>query len=105
MNGVDLISIKQFIYETIYPNIKTLIIISIMIPIMFNIIILILFKIIDIKGIKSIALLGNNKIYKKFIDFLIRVYKSKELLIYIRKRGYAEILFYVITLILVLILL
>jgi hypothetical protein len=88
------------------PYLKILLIISIMIPIILNAIVLLLFVLIERKGTVSsyvLPLFEKNKYSKKFIGYLIHICSKKELLSYYRGRNTAEIKFYLVLLLFVLI--
>lgn len=108
--------LKQFnliplIISIFLSNIKIIISISMIIPIMINIIILLLLRTLDKNGNDSVLINSLSRLFpnflnivqssKSFINYLIKIVNNKELLNYYKSRGYLEILFYVALLLMV----
>lgn len=118
LSATNLISYIYLPADLIYPYIKVLLFISIIIPIVINAIFLWLFILIERKGTISIPILEKNNRksasllaflisklkVREVLDYLTKICSNKELLSYYRSRNIAEIKFYVIMLLMVLIL-
>ncbi len=92
-------------FATYQSYIKIILLFAIFIPILINVIILFLLAIIEWKG--NVKYLTESKIipniFKRFINYLLKIVNNKELLTYYKNRGFAEISLYVVILLFVLI--
>lgn len=85
--------------EIYYSYFKLFLFLSIIIPILINVITLYLMWLIERKGYISTPKLFPS-ILNRFISYLIKISKNKELLSYYKTRSYVEILFYAVILLL-----
>ena len=92
---------KNWIYKNFYPYYILILLILIFIPIIVNAIFLFMLYKVESKGYISIPKFSPN-ILKRFINFLKKTNKNKELLNYYKGQSWAELKFYVVILVIVL---